>query len=56
MWNFQIDGRTKWWNRSAQEKKKETMKERIKRQDLYNGNTNLSQNIEFISKDMDIYD
>ena len=52
MWNFQIDGRTKWWNRSAQEKKKETMKERIKRQDLYNGNTNLSQLIEFISKDM----
>jgi hypothetical protein len=28
---FQIDGRTKWWNRSAQERKKETMKERIKR-------------------------
>ena len=27
---FQIDGRTKWWNRSAQERKKETMKERIK--------------------------
>ena len=37
-------------------KKKETMKERIKRQDLYNDNTNLSQHIEFISKDMDIYD
>jgi hypothetical protein len=28
---FQLDGRTKWWNRSAQEREKETMKERIKR-------------------------
>jgi hypothetical protein len=31
---FQIDGRTKWWNRSAQEKKKETMKEREKKRPL----------------------